>query len=67
MAGPVTIIETHNNPTLAYSESRSSAEVVREPSEVAEWRTAFNVLRSAALRPDESVEMVARILEERYP
>lgn len=67
MAGPITIIETGNHPTLAYSESRSSAEVVREPSEVAEWRTTFNVLRSAALRPDDSVDLVKRILEERYP
>lgn len=66
MRGPISIIETGNAPTLAYSESWSSAEVVREPGEVAEWRTAFNVMRAAALRPDESVELVARILEEKY-
>ncbi|MFL1379672.1 MULTISPECIES: helix-turn-helix domain-containing protein [unclassified Nocardiopsis] len=64
--GPFVILEFPEpvDPTVVYLETDTDGLYLEEAEEVARYRTLMNHLRLAALRPDETIEYLRRMIEK---
>lgn len=62
--GSFTLFSFGDSPDIAYSEGYGGAQSLTETSEVAECTLKYDLVRAAALSPDDSAELIAQILED---
>lgn len=62
--GSFTLLSFDDSPELAYSEGYGRGQILTEPSEVERAGVKYDLLRAAALSPDDSAELIAQVLEE---
>jgi transcriptional regulator with XRE-family HTH domain len=65
-AGPLRIMEFSDKPPIWYTEGWSSGRMTDARDEVAEAITNFNLIRAAALPPEDSIRFIGKIRGERY-
>nr|WP_055549430.1 helix-turn-helix transcriptional regulator [Streptomyces kanamyceticus] len=64
LAGPFTLIETPDHQRLAYTEAPRSSQIIADPDEVAHLEHRYAMLRSQALNPQETKDLLNRLLGE---
>jgi transcriptional regulator with XRE-family HTH domain len=62
--GPITIFEFANSPTVGYTECHGGGRIVDDGAEVADLMTIMSAVRSSALSPVDSAELIREIRSE---
>ena len=62
--GSFTLLSFEDSPDLTYSESYGGGRILTDPGEVDGCAVKYDLLRAAALSPDDSAELIAHVLEE---
>jgi transcriptional regulator with XRE-family HTH domain len=62
--GPVTVYEFDNAPTVVYTECYGGGRIVEDRQEVADLVTVISLIRSSALSPSDSAELIREIRRE---
>ncbi|MFE2443574.1 helix-turn-helix domain-containing protein [Streptomyces melanosporofaciens] len=65
LRGPFTVIETPEDTSLVYTESHGESILVSKPDKVAALTRRYAMIRTQALRPDESVCFIEQLMGER--
>ncbi|MET7489569.1 helix-turn-helix transcriptional regulator [Streptomyces sp. NPDC005538] len=63
--GPFTLLETPDHQHLAYTEGQRGSQLVADPDEVSRLARKYAMLRSQALTPQESRDLLDRLLGDR--
>ncbi|MFD3656779.1 Scr1 family TA system antitoxin-like transcriptional regulator [Streptomyces sp. NPDC058620] len=66
MMGSFTVLRFDNDPDLFYSESYDSGHMTANPQVIRERSLGYARLQAAALSPEDSAALIARVMEERY-
>ncbi|MCL8010982.1 helix-turn-helix transcriptional regulator [Streptomyces sp. AS02] len=66
MMGSFTLLRFDEHPDLLYSESYAQGHMTPNPEVIRERSVSYARLQAAALSPDESADLIARVMEERY-
>jgi Domain of unknown function (DUF5753) len=66
MEGPLRILEFLDSPPIWYTEGWYSGRMVETPREVASAMTCFDLIKASALAPDESMQRIIDIRNEKY-
>ncbi|WP_327354254.1 helix-turn-helix domain-containing protein [Streptomyces sp. NBC_01304] len=64
LAGPFTLLETEDHQHLAYAETQRGSQLVGSPDEVSALGQKYAMLRSQALNPEETKDLLDRKLGE---
>ncbi|MDT0377817.1 helix-turn-helix transcriptional regulator [Streptomyces sp. DSM 42041] len=64
--GSLTLLDFEEGPELAYNEGHSGGRYLTEPSTVEHCGLKYDLLRAAALSPDDSADFIVQVLEELY-
>ncbi|NGO67919.1 helix-turn-helix domain-containing protein [Streptomyces boncukensis] len=64
--GAFNLYVRENQPTVAYSETYSQVAATVNPRDVEEQVHRYDLLRASALSPEDSAELISRVMEERY-
>ncbi|MEU9210199.1 helix-turn-helix transcriptional regulator [Streptomyces sp. NPDC048415] len=64
LRGPMTVIETPEQSTLVYTEALGKSLLVSKPAEVGVLARRYAMIRSQALRPEESVVLIGQLAGE---
>ncbi|MEU7056181.1 helix-turn-helix transcriptional regulator [Streptomyces sp. NPDC046197] len=64
LAGPMTVIETPEEVTLAYLEGQGNSHLVSKPDEVGVLSRRYAMIRTQALDPEESVRLIEQLAGE---
>jgi transcriptional regulator with XRE-family HTH domain len=62
--GPITVFEFANAPTVIYTECYGGGRIVEDQQEVADLVTVISMIRSCALSPSDSAELIREIRRE---
>lgn len=62
--GSFNLLSFDDSPDVAYAEGYGGSQTLTDPDEVQLCDLKYDLLRAAALSPDESAELIARVLEE---
>ncbi|MCM1950140.1 helix-turn-helix domain-containing protein [Streptomyces sp. G2] len=66
VVGTFTLLRFDKDPDLFYSESYDSGHMTANPQVIRERSVGYSRLQAAALSVEESTELIARVMEERY-
>ncbi|MFJ3978851.1 helix-turn-helix transcriptional regulator [Streptomyces sp. NPDC090021] len=66
MTGSFTLLRFDHDPELFYTESYDSGRMTANPQVIRERSFGYARLQAAALSPEESALLIARVMEERY-
>ncbi|MFE2879708.1 helix-turn-helix domain-containing protein [Streptomyces roseus] len=66
MMGSFNLLRFDDDPDLFYAESYDSAHMTANPQVIRERSVGYARLQAAALSPEESALLIARVMEERY-
>ncbi|ROQ97856.1 helix-turn-helix protein [Streptomyces sp. 2132.2] len=66
MMGSFTLLRFDDDPDLFYTESYDSGHMTANPQVIRERSVGYARLQAAALSPEESALLIARVMEERY-
>ncbi|MFC9298618.1 helix-turn-helix domain-containing protein [Streptomyces sp. NPDC057011] len=66
MMGSFTLLRFEDDPDLFYSESYDSGRMTANPQVIRERSVGYARLQAAALSPEDSAALIARVMEERY-
>ncbi|WP_405789051.1 helix-turn-helix transcriptional regulator [Streptomyces sp. NBC_00029] len=66
MMGSFTLLRFDGDPDLFYAESYDSGHMTANPQVIRERSVGYARLQAAALSPEESALLIARVMEERY-
>ncbi|MFD3757244.1 helix-turn-helix domain-containing protein [Streptomyces sp. NPDC058622] len=66
MTGSFTLLRFEGDPDLFYTESYDSGRMTANPPVIRERSVGYARLQAAALSPEESALLIARVMEERY-
>ncbi|GAB2584969.1 helix-turn-helix transcriptional regulator [Streptomyces capparidis] len=66
MPGSFTVLRFDDHPDLAYTESYTHPHMTINPKEVRERTLRYDLLQAAALSIEDSADLIARVMEERY-
>ncbi|MFI8993482.1 Scr1 family TA system antitoxin-like transcriptional regulator [Streptomyces sp. NPDC053542] len=64
LLGPMTVIETPEDTPLVYMEGNGESTLVSKPDDVGVLTRRYAMIRSQALRPDESVKLIEQLRDE---
>ncbi|MCX5557869.1 helix-turn-helix transcriptional regulator [Streptomyces sp. NBC_00038] len=64
LRGPMTVIETSEQTSLVYTEALGKSLLVSKPAEVGVLARRYAMIRSQALRPEESVDLIGQLAGE---
>ncbi|MFI6434863.1 Scr1 family TA system antitoxin-like transcriptional regulator [Streptomyces sp. NPDC050759] len=64
LRGPMTVIETPEQTSLVYTEALGKSLLVSKPAEVGVLSRRYAMIRSQALRPEESVKLIEQLAGE---
>ncbi|MFD5629841.1 Scr1 family TA system antitoxin-like transcriptional regulator [Streptomyces sp. NPDC127072] len=64
LRGPMTVIETPEQTTLVYTEALGKSLLVSKPAEVGVLARRYAMIRSQALRPEESLDLIGQLAGE---
>jgi hypothetical protein len=64
LQGPLTVLETPEQATLVYMEGNGHSTLVSRPDEVGALARRYAMIRSQALRPEESVALIEQLAGE---
>ncbi|WP_181766259.1 helix-turn-helix domain-containing protein [Streptomyces albidus (ex Kaewkla and Franco 2022)] len=67
MGGSVTLLTLPGSGQVAYLEGINSGTLVEPPGEVEQYAIAYDLLQANALPPEESAELVRKVVEDTYP
>jgi transcriptional regulator with XRE-family HTH domain len=62
--GPIAIFEFHDAPSVGYTECHGGGRIVEDSAEVGDLSTVMNLIRSCALSPVHSAELIREIRRE---
>lgn len=62
--GSFTLLSFGESPDVSYSEGYVGGQTLTEPSDVELCQVQYDLVRAAALSPDDSAELIAQVLEE---
>ncbi|MEC4017225.1 helix-turn-helix domain-containing protein [Streptomyces sp. H27-D2] len=62
--GSLNLLSFDGEPEVAYSEGYGGGRILTEPAEVQGCARRYDLLRAAALSPDDSAELIAQVLED---
>jgi hypothetical protein len=63
-SGSVTVMELRDQPTVAYVEGPYAGQVLTDPAVVRNVRQAYDLVRAAALSPEDSADLIETIMKE---
>lgn len=63
-AGSVTVMELRDQPTVAYVEGPYAGQVLTDPATVRNVRQAYDLVRAAALSPEDSADLIETIMKD---
>lgn len=63
-AGPLELVTLRGEPDMAYLETQDRAHLVNDPDDVERYTRRYDMVRSVALSPDQSYELIAAIAKE---
>ncbi|MBT2418606.1 helix-turn-helix domain-containing protein [Streptomyces sp. ISL-22] len=66
MVGSFNLLRFDEHPDLFYSESYDQGHMTANPQVIRERSVGYARLQAAALSPEDSAELIARVMEERY-
>ncbi|GGT62969.1 helix-turn-helix domain-containing protein [Streptomyces purpureus] len=66
MVGTFTLLRFEDDPDIFYSESYDQPHMTANPELIRERSVGYARLQAAALSPEESAALIARVMEERY-
>ncbi|MEV8311303.1 helix-turn-helix transcriptional regulator [Streptomyces flavidovirens] len=66
MMGSFTLLRFDDDPDLLYAESYDSGHMTANPQVIRERSLGYARLQAAALSPEDSAALIARVMEERY-
>ncbi|MFC4493266.1 helix-turn-helix domain-containing protein [Streptomyces ovatisporus] len=66
LAGAFSLFSYDNQPSLVYAESCGGGEPTVNPQEFRDSSLRYDLLRAAALSTEDSADLIARVMEERY-
>ncbi|AZQ36156.1 XRE family transcriptional regulator [Streptomyces cyaneochromogenes] len=66
MMGSFNLLRFDEHPDLLYCESYAQGHMTANPEVIRERSVGYARLQAAALSPDESADLIARVMEERY-
>ncbi|MEU6177678.1 helix-turn-helix domain-containing protein [Streptomyces coeruleorubidus] len=66
MMGSFTLLRFDSDPDIHYSESYDQGHMTANPEVIRERSVGYARLQGAALSPEESASLIARVMEERY-
>ncbi|MCZ4607463.1 helix-turn-helix transcriptional regulator [Streptomyces sp. Lzd4kr] len=66
MMGTFTLLRFENHPDVFYSESYDQGHMTANPQVIRERSVGYARLQAAALSPEDSADLIARVMEERY-
>lgn len=66
MMGPFNLLRFDSDPDLFYEEGYADGHMTANPSVIRERSVGYARLQAAALSPEGSVQLIARVMEERY-
>ncbi len=64
LQGPMKLIETPEQTTLVYMEGNGQSSLISQPDEVGVLARRYGMIRSQALRPEESLSLIAQLAGE---
>ncbi|MFJ9466464.1 helix-turn-helix domain-containing protein [Streptomyces caniferus] len=67
MEGSLSLLWMADGSAVAYLEGNKSGDLIEEPSEVAQYRLAYDRLRDAALPPHDSAVFIRQLVEDSRP
>jgi hypothetical protein len=67
MYGAMTLMTFADEPTVAYTESAYSGQLIEDPAVVASIDKSYDLARAAALSPDASLDFIDRLAEDYTP
>ncbi|MDQ1049527.1 hypothetical protein QFZ76_007763 [Streptomyces sp. V4I2] len=65
LSGPFILLETPDYQRLAYTETQRGSQLIADPDEVAILNQKYAMLRAQALTPEDTRELLDRLLGER--
>ncbi|MEU5250595.1 helix-turn-helix domain-containing protein [Streptomyces longwoodensis] len=66
MMGSFTVLRFDDHPDIHYSESYDQGHMTANPQVIRERSVGYARLQATALSPEESADLIARVMEERY-
>ncbi|MEU5180536.1 helix-turn-helix transcriptional regulator [Streptomyces longwoodensis] len=66
MMGSFTVLRFDDHPDILYSESYDQGHMTANPQVIRERSVGYARLQATALSPEESADLIARVMEERY-
>lgn len=66
MISAFTLFSYEGQPNIAYAESYDGVDATANPQEFRARSLCYDLLRASALSPEDSADLIARVMEERY-